>query len=148
VKALVLALVLAFSAQAQSFFRNSITFSGGQARSLHTSCCESDTAVSLGATYGYRFSRYLQVEGGITSAIHPSPNIRGTNCGIDPNDLYLWTHLGLRGILPIWCDRIELSAAAGGMYEAYSASNSRSQLPILTFEISEVALPKVKRMAV
>jgi hypothetical protein len=128
-KSLLLVLVLTCLANAQSDPRNGFTFSGGYARSIHSSCCATtETAASLGATYGYRVFRNLEIEAGVVTALYPTPEIRGANYDIKPNDRFIWVPFGLRGILPLHSGRIELSAAAGGLYEKYSVSNPNSNL--------------------
>jgi hypothetical protein len=125
-KALLLVVVLTSFANAQSDPRNSFTFSGGYARNILSYCCVTDTATSLGATYGYRVFRNLEIEAGVVTALYPTHEIRGANYDIKPNDRFIWVPFGLRGILPLHNGRIELSAAAGGLYEKYSVSNPDS----------------------
>ena len=122
-KALILAIALVCLASAQSDLRNSFTFSGGYGRDINSSCCQTDTAVSLAGTYGYRVFRNLQVEAGVVTALNPTPEIRGATYDYKPDDRFIWVPFGLRGVLPFKRDRVELSAAAGGLYEKYSVSN-------------------------
>jgi hypothetical protein len=125
-KTFILLIALISVANAQSQLRNSVTFSGGYGRDINSGCCLADTAVSLGASYGYRVLRNLQIEAGIMTALNPAPEIRGAHLDIKPEDRFIWAPFGLRGILPMKRDRIELSLAAGGLYEKYSVSNPNS----------------------
>ena len=108
-KILLLALALSAFANAQPDVRNTVTFSSGYARDIHSFCRETATAVSLGATYGYRLFRYLQLEAGVTTALYPEPEIRGAHYDFKPDDRFIWVPFGLRGILPLLRGRIELS---------------------------------------
>ncbi len=110
-------------ANAQSSMRNNVAFHVGQARDVGEHWGPANTALSLGATYGYRPIPNLQIEAGVITAIHPSPEIRGAHYDVVPNDLFTWVPFGLRGILPLRGGRFELSAAAGGLYERYSVGN-------------------------
>lgn len=122
-KTMMLALALVSLTNAQSDLRNRLTFSGGYARDIHSFCCRTYTAVSLGATYSYRLFHNMELEAGVVTALYPAPEIRGATYDIKPEDRFIWAPFGLRGILPLQRDRIELSAAAGGLYEKYSVSN-------------------------
>lgn len=112
--------------------RNSLTFSGGFAHDIHARCCQADTSVSLGATYSYHLFRNLGVEAGVVSALNPTPEIRGAHYDIVPRDRFIWVPFGLRGILPLKRGRVELSAAAGGLYEKYSISNPNSAVGLVS----------------
>jgi hypothetical protein len=122
-RALILAIALVPLTNAQSELRNSLTFSGGYGRDIHSSCCQTNTAVSLGATYGYRVFHNLEAEAGVVTALYPAAEIFGAHYDIKPDDRFVWVPFGLRGILPIKRGRVELSAAAGGLYEKYAVSN-------------------------
>src|SRR5438874_1796192 len=119
-KIIIITIALISSVNAQPLLRNNIAFSGGFGREINPGCCQSDTAVSLGVSYGYRVLRNLQIEAGVVTGLSPSPEIRGAHFDIKPDDRLIWAPFGLRGILPIHHDRIELSIAAGGLYEKYS----------------------------
>jgi hypothetical protein len=104
--------------------RNSVKFSGGWGRDiLSKDSFRYDTAPSLGATYGYRVMRHLEMEAGAMVALGPGHEQSGASYYFKPDDRFTWVPFGLRGILPLRHDRIELSAAAGGLYEKYSVSN-------------------------
>jgi hypothetical protein len=118
-KRLVFVLTVASFASAQPQLRHSVTFGLGSAIGNPRACCEKDTAVSLAATYGYRLFRHFQIEAGMTTALHPTPELQGANFTIQPTDRFIWVPFGLRGILPLRSGRIELSAAGGGLYENY-----------------------------
>jgi hypothetical protein len=131
-KTILLLLALELIANAQSDPRNIVTFSGGYARDVHSSCCQTDTATSLGVTYGRRFFRYLEAEAGVTAALHPAGEFRGATYDIKPDDRFIWVPFGVRGILPLRSSRIELSAGGGGLYEKYSVSNPNSAVGLLS----------------
>ena len=122
-KRLLLVLALASFAKGQPEPRNSVTVSGGSALGNFRSCCRTDTAVSLGATYGYRWFSHLQIEAGIVTALHPTSVIRGANYTIEPTDVLTWVPFGLRGVLLLRSGRLEISAGGGGVFEHYSAGN-------------------------
>jgi hypothetical protein len=123
VRNLIFVLFLAIVANAQSDLRNSITVSAGSALNGPRQCCQFDTSVALGATYDYRVIRYLQIEAGIMTAIHPTPHLGGATFDIDPTDRFLWVPFGLQGVLPLWGGRLEASAGGGGIYEHYYSGN-------------------------
>jgi hypothetical protein len=112
---------VAFS-YAKSDQRNTITFSGGYARDVNAFCCQTDTAPSLGVTYGYCLFRNLQAEAGLITAIHPSPAVRGANYYVELDDRFYWVPFGIRGIVPLWSGRAEISAGAGAVWERYTAN--------------------------
>lgn len=126
--------VLSFASltNAQSDFRNSFTFSGGYARDVNASCCQTNTAVSLGASYGYRVLPNLQAEAGVATALSPTPEIRGANYDIKPDDRFIWVPFGVRGILPVKHGRVELSVGAGGLHEKYSVSNPSTNVGLVS----------------
>jgi len=115
-----LGLVLASFAIGQSNQQNSITLSSGVMFDQKSPCCHSDTAASLGITYGYRLFRYLQLEAGLTGALDPTPESRGASYDIKPDGHFIWVPFGIQAVLPIVHQRLELSAGAGGIYENYS----------------------------
>jgi hypothetical protein len=121
-------------AQTEGLQRHSITFSGEHARDVNgSSWGQTDTAVGLGVTYGYRLKPHLALDAGITTGLRPRPEIRGANYDYTPSDRFLWASFGLRAILPIRRDRFELSAGAGGLYERYSVSNPAPQFSIASY---------------
>ena len=79
--------------------------------------------MSLGATYGYRLFPHLQIEAGLTTALHPTPELRGATFDIQPTDRFVWVPFGFLGILPLRNRRIEISLGGGGTYEHYSTGN-------------------------
>jgi hypothetical protein len=123
VKNLILVLFLVPFANGQSDLRNSVTFDAGSALTGPRGSGQFDTTVGLGATYRYRWLRYLDVEAGVMTALHPTPTLRGATFTIDPTDHFIWVPFGLRGVLPLRNGAVELSAGAGGIYENYSAGN-------------------------
>lgn len=107
----------------QSFLRNEITFSGGQSWEVFKSFTDTDTAVSLGGTYGYRLMKNVAVEGGVLVGIRPfPPGCESFGC-FNGDNRFVWVPFGARFILPLKHDRYELSAGGGGVWESYSVSN-------------------------
>jgi outer membrane protein with beta-barrel domain len=113
---------LAVCADAQSEMRNTITLSGGLAHSVGTEF--GDSAPSVAVTYAYRLLPHVDVEAGIDTALSLGSEVRGANYDIKANDRFIWVPFGLRGVLPLRRDRVEVSVGAGGTYEKYSASDS------------------------
>jgi hypothetical protein len=97
----------------QSDLRNSVTFGVGYGRDVNAFCCQTGTAVSLDATYGYRIWPFLQVEAGLATALNPLGGSRGDNYNVQPDNRSLWVPFGVRGILPLHSNRVELSLVAG-----------------------------------
>ena len=128
----VLFLLSAAFAAAQTGFRNSVVFTGGSARDVNAFCCETETALSLGITYGYRPVAHLQLEAGLTAALSSAPEIRGANYDIRPADRFFWVPFGARGILPVSGGRVELSLSGGGLYEKYQVSNPASVVGLVS----------------
>ena len=83
-----------------------------------------DSAPSVGVTYAYRLLPPMDVEAGIDTALSLGSEARGANYDIKANDRFIWVPFGLRGVLPLRRDRVEISIGAGGTYEKYSASDS------------------------
>jgi hypothetical protein len=73
--------------------------------------------VSLGATYGYRVLRYLQIEAGVTTALQPTPELGGATFIIEPTDRFVWVPFGLRGVLPLRSGRIDLGGTRRSVRE-------------------------------
>jgi hypothetical protein len=124
-KNLIFVLVLASFANAQATLRNSVTFSVGPAfNDSNRPSGRYDTTLGLGATYDYRVFRHLQIEAGITTALHPTAPFEDPIFGIQqPTDRFTWVPFGLQGVLPLRAGRLEVFAGGGGMYENYSAGN-------------------------
>jgi hypothetical protein len=117
---LLLTSLLGTLAYAQSDLRNSVTFGAGYGRDVNAACCQTDTAVSLDVTYGYRIWPFLQVEAGLATALNPVGGFRGANYDVQPDNRFIWVPFGVRGILPLHSDRVELSLVAGGLYEKFT----------------------------
>ncbi len=113
---------LAMCANAQTEMRNTFTLSGGLAHNVGATCC-GDSAPSAGATYAYRLLPHVDLEAGIDTALSLGSEARGANYDFKANDRFLWVPFGLRGVLPLRRDRVEVSVGAGGTYERYSASD-------------------------
>jgi hypothetical protein len=106
-------------ASAQERFPHNVNVLVGISHNIGA-CCQSNSALSLGATYGNRPARHLEFEVGVITAWNPAPDIYGRNFSVQPDDLFIWVPFGVRGILPLRSDRVELSAGGGGVYEKYS----------------------------
>jgi hypothetical protein len=117
---------LACSLNAQSFQRYDFTFSGGASFPLG----QYDTSVSLGATGGFRLTPSIELETGVFGVISPV----GASCGAvgctTVDSRYIWVPFGVRFILPLKQDRVELSAGAGGLYDNFSSASSMFSGPL------------------
>jgi len=122
-RALLLLFGLAVCADAQSEMRNTVTLGGGFAHSVGT-MFGFESAPSVGVTYAYRLLPHVDVEAGIDAALSLGSEARGANYDIKANDRFIWVPFGLKGVLPLRRDRVEVSVGAGGTYEKYSASDS------------------------
>jgi hypothetical protein len=128
-----LLMAIPVTALSQSTPANTITGSVGYARQLNaTGCCQTDTAVSFGVTYGRRILPFLEAEAGVTVAANPTPEIRGENYDIMPDNRFIWIPFGVRGILPLGEGRMELSAGGGGLIDKYSVSNPNPAVGLLS----------------
>ena len=113
----------AFALEAQSFPRNEVTFSGGDSFQVFTPFVESNTAVSLGGTYGYRFTPHITAEAGVFGVIDPyAAECDRFGCSGQDNR-FIQVPFGLKFTLPLRNDRFELSAGGGGLYQRFSVSN-------------------------
>jgi hypothetical protein len=109
--------------RAQPFLRNEITFSAGQSWEVFKSFTETDTAVSLGGTYGYRVLKNVEVTAGAFVVLNPTPpDCASFGCSNGDNR-FVWIPFGARFILPLKHDRYELSAGGGGLWEHYTVVN-------------------------
>jgi len=118
-RTVVLLFFLASALSAQSFLRNDITFSGGTSWDV-SNYSQYVTAVSLGATYGYRITRTIELEAGAFGAINPVPGSCGSSGCFTADGRAIWAPFGVRFILPLKHDRFELSAGGGGLYQNIS----------------------------
>ncbi len=119
-------------AYAQSSPLNTVTFSAGYAYNVNAFCCQTDAAVSFGGTFGRRVFRYLEAEAGVGVAPNIAQKIRGAKYDIKPDDRLIWMPFGVRGILSLWRDRVELSSGGGGLFEKYSVSNPNPGFGLLS----------------
>jgi hypothetical protein len=110
-------------AQAQSFHRNNLTFSGGQARQIGGSAFETSTAVTLGGTYGFRVLRNVELESGVFRALDPLPPACNRLGCFNADNRFTWVLFGGRSVLPLKNGRVELSLGGGALYEWFSVSN-------------------------
>jgi hypothetical protein len=107
---------------AQSFLRNEITFSGGESWEVFKTFSFSDTAVSLGGTYGYRVLKNVEVNAGVFVALNPTPQSCESFGCFGGDNRFVWVPFGARFILPLKRDRYELSAGGGGLWEHYAVN--------------------------
>lgn len=115
--------VSTFALEAQSSPRNEVTFSGGDSFQVFTPFVESNTAVSLGGTYGYRFTPHITAEVGVFSVIDPYPAECDYSGCYGQNNHFTQVPFGVKFTLPVRSDRFELSAGGGGLYEHFSVTN-------------------------
>jgi hypothetical protein len=82
-----------------------------------------NTSFGLGVSYGYRFHRYLQVDGGFDTLFHSA----GVEDYVPVAGGYLairdYQHMlfgGLRGVLPMARERVQFSGGVGGAWLWYA----------------------------
>jgi hypothetical protein len=109
--------------EAQSFPRNEVTFSGGEGFQVFTPFVESNTAVSLGGTYGYRIYPHVTAEAGVFGVIDPYPPDCASFGCFNQDNRFLLVPFGVKFTLPVRNDRFELSVGSGGLYQHFSVSN-------------------------
>src|SRR2546427_10259800 len=117
-RALLLLFGLTVCADAQSEMRNTVTLGGGFAHSVGT-MFGFESAPSVGVTYAYRLLPHVDVEAGIDAALSLGSEARGANYDIKANDRFIWVPFGLRGVLPLRRDRVEISLGAGHIREIF-----------------------------
>jgi len=78
-----------------------------------------DSAPSVGVTYAYRLLPPMDVEAGIDTALSLGSEARGANYDIKANDRFIWVPFGLRGVLPLRRDRVEIFLGAGHIREIF-----------------------------
>jgi hypothetical protein len=79
--------------------------------------------VSLGGTYGYRFTPHITAEAGVFGVIDPyAAECDRFGCSGQDNR-FIQVPFGLKFTLPLRNDRFELSAGGGGLYQRFSVSN-------------------------
>jgi len=106
--------------------QHQVTLSVGWGEQISFYPTDRRTAPVLGASYGYRPRKWLQVEAGVLTALQPGQTLCNAHDCFNPDDRYLWVPLGVRFVAP-W-KRVELSAGGGGLYELYSVSNGGSSI--------------------
>jgi hypothetical protein len=121
VRAIIPFLLLVPCAVAQSVTGNRITLSGGWATQIYS--YQNAAAPSLGLSYGYRFYKYVEAEGGLFTALDPTGDVCSRNGCVDVNDRFFWLPFGVRFIAPLYLGRIEFSAGGGGLYEKYTVGS-------------------------
>src|SRR5690349_15461662 len=117
-KALLLLFGLAVCADAQSEMRNTVTFSGGFAHNVGKYCC-GESAANLALTYAYRLFPHVDLEAGVDTTLSLGTEVRGATYDFKPDDRFIWVPFGLKGVLPLRRDRVEVSVGGGGTYEKY-----------------------------
>jgi len=105
---------------------NRLTFSGGWSRQIGGYAIEHPTATGLGISYGFRAQKHIELEVGLFTALHPSPDLCYAYGCTEVDDRFFWVPFGVRLIEPLLNGRLELSAGGGGLHENYSLSNSAS----------------------
>jgi len=121
VHAIIPFLLLVPCALAQSVPLSRVTFSGGFATQIKR--YQSESATGLGISYGYRFYKYIEAEGGLFTALDPTGEICSHNGCVDVNDRFFWLPFGVRLIAPLYLGRIEFSGGGGGLYEKYTVGS-------------------------
>ena len=116
---------------AQPEMRNTITLSAGLAQNAGDNCC-GETAPSIAVGYAYRLFSHLDLEVGIDTTLSLGSEARGANYDFKAEDRFIWIPFGLKGILPLRRDRLEVSIAAGGTYEKYSVGNPATSVGFLS----------------
>ena len=81
---------------------------------------ERQTAPVIGLSYGYRPLKFMEIEGGVSAALHPGHESCNAHTCYDPYDRYVWVSFGARFLAPLASGRFELSAGGGGLHENYS----------------------------
>ena len=113
---------LAMCAYAQTEMRNTVTISGGLAQNAGNSCC-GESAPALGLTYARRLFPHLELEAGVQTALSLGSEARGAHYDFIADDRFIWVPFGLKGVLPLHHDRVEVWASGGGTYEKYRVGN-------------------------
>ena len=72
-------------------------------------------------SYSYRLIPHLDLDAGVHATSSLGTEIRGATYDFFLNDHVLWVPFGVRGVLPVWRNRVEIFAGAGGVYERYFA---------------------------
>jgi hypothetical protein len=128
-RAIILLPILACALSGQPFARYDFSLSGGMGWDVGSSYPSSGSTVSLGATGGYRVTRWFELEAGAFGGLNPlGPECYSYGCQT-PDSHYIWVPFGGRVIVPFAHDRFEWSVGAGGLYERFAASNLSAGLP-------------------
>ena len=126
-------LAFALCANAQSEMRNTITFSGGWAHNIGNNCC-GDSTPNVGVSYAYRLFPHVAAEVGLDTALSVGSEARGAHYDLKADDRFFWVPFGFRGILPLREGRVEISAAAGALYEKYSVGSPAESVGFVSRE--------------
>jgi hypothetical protein len=121
VRAIIVFLLLVPCALSQSTPANRITFSCGWAKQIYN--YQDAAAPSLGLSYGHRFHKYVEAEGGLFTALDPTGDVCSHNGCVDVHDRFFWLPFGVRFIAPLYLGRIEFSGGGGGLYEKYTVGS-------------------------
>ena len=120
-------------AYAQSPMRNTITISGGLAQNAGDNCC-GESAPNIGLMYAYRLFPHWEIEAGIETALALGSEARGAHYDFQADDRFIWVPFGLRTVLPLHRERLEISAGAGGLYEKYWVGNPADSVGFVSRE--------------
>ena len=96
---------------------------------------EYDPGPAVSASYGLRLHRYVQVEAGYTGGFPRHLQCGRDACLTERKRVSLLDY-GLRGILPLHRDRVQLSAGVGGGYIWNDLGSSNSYLNETLFQYS------------
>ena len=81
------------------------------------------SAAGLGATYGFRLFRNVELEAGTFAAIDPFPPECNRSGCFSGDNRFFWIPFGVRFVLPLRRNRVELSSGGGGLYQKFSVKN-------------------------
>jgi hypothetical protein len=112
--ALALCLPLVAPAQSGAYFRHSVTAGAGLLEPVSGWVAGSfERGAAVHGEYGFRFWRYAQAEAGYAAAWPSQYIFTGHNSYVERQTMHFIDY-GARGILPLFGDRLQLSAGFGG----------------------------------
>jgi hypothetical protein len=97
--------------------------SGGWTRQIGRSSFDTQSATSLGFSYGYRLHKNIEAETGLHLALDPTGDVCSRFGCTDAGDRYYWVPFGLRFIAPLYGGRVELGVGGGGLWEKYTSTS-------------------------
>ena len=104
--------------------------SGGWTGQIFNNFSYQQTAPIVGASYGYRPLKFLEIETGFFAGFQPGETLCNAHGCYDPNDRYFWIPLGVRFVTPPLANRVELSVGGGGLLQRYSVTNTDNPFSI------------------